>query len=27
VLGIISRRIRADWQAKYGHPMPTLDNS
>ena len=25
VLGIISRRIRADWQAKYGHPVQALE--
>jgi len=25
VLGIITRRIRADWQAKYGHPVHALE--
>jgi hypothetical protein len=25
VLGIIARRIRADWQAKYGHPVHALE--
>ena len=25
VLGIISRRIRADWQCKYGHPVLALE--
>lgn len=25
VLGLIARRIRADWQAKYGHPMHALE--
>ncbi|MFU8778939.1 MAG: Druantia anti-phage system protein DruA [Roseovarius sp.] len=25
VLGLISRRIRADWQAKYGHPVHALE--
>ncbi len=24
VLGVIARRIRADWQAKYGHPVQAL---
>ena len=25
VLGLIARRIRADWQAKYGHPVHALE--
>jgi len=25
VLGLIARRIRADWQAKYGHPVQALE--
>jgi len=25
VLGLIARRIRADWQAKYGHPIHALE--
>jgi hypothetical protein len=25
VLGLITRRIRADWQAKYGHPVHALE--
>ncbi len=25
VLGLIARRIRADWQAKYGHPIQALE--
>ncbi|MCI0534984.1 MAG: DUF4338 domain-containing protein [Verrucomicrobiales bacterium] len=25
VLGLITRRIRADWQAKYGHPVSVLE--
>jgi hypothetical protein len=25
VLGLIARRIRADWQAKYGHPVAALE--
>ena len=25
VLGLIARRIRADWQAKYGHPVEALE--
>lgn len=25
VLGIVSRRIRADWQGKYGHPVQALE--
>lgn len=25
VLGLISRRIRSDWQAKYGHPVHALE--
>ena len=25
VLGVISRRIRSDWQAKYGHPVHALE--
>jgi hypothetical protein len=25
VLGSIARRIRADWQAKYGHPVQALE--
>jgi hypothetical protein len=25
VLGLITRRIRADWQAKYGHPVQALE--
>jgi hypothetical protein len=25
VLGLIARRIRADWQAKYGHPVYALE--
>lgn len=25
VLGIVSRRIRADWQCKYGHPVQALE--
>ncbi len=25
VLGLIARRIRADWQAKYGHPVHVLE--
>jgi hypothetical protein len=25
VLGLIARRIRADWQAKYGHPIAALE--
>ncbi len=25
VLGLIARRIRADWQAKYGHPVDALE--
>jgi hypothetical protein len=25
VLGVIARRIRADWQAKYGHPVHALE--
>ncbi len=25
VLGLIGRRIRADWQAKYGHPVQALE--
>ncbi len=25
VLGVIARRIRADWQAKYGHPVQALE--
>jgi hypothetical protein len=25
VLGLIGRRIRADWQAKYGHPVHALE--
>ena len=25
VLGMVSRRIRADWQAKYGHPVQALE--
>lgn len=25
VLGLITRRIRADWQAKYGHPVEALE--
>jgi len=25
VLGLIVRRIRADWQAKYGHPVHALE--
>ena len=25
VLGLITRRIRADWQAKYGHPVSALE--
>ena len=24
VLGLIARRIRSDWQEKYGHPEPSL---
>jgi hypothetical protein len=26
VLGLIARRIRADWQAKYGHPVHALES-
>ncbi len=25
VLGLIARRIRGDWQAKYGHPVHALE--
>ncbi len=25
VLGVIARRIRADWQATYGHPVQALE--
>ena len=25
LLGLIARRIRADWQAKYGHPVHALE--
>ena len=25
MLGLIARRIRADWQAKYGHPVYALE--
>lgn len=25
VLGLVTRRIRADWQAKYGHPVDALE--
>lgn len=25
MLGLIARRIRADWQEKYGHPVHTLE--
>ena len=25
VLGLVSRRIRRDWQAKYGHPVDALE--
>jgi hypothetical protein len=25
VLGLVARRIRADWQAKYGHPVQALE--
>jgi len=25
VLGLAARRIRADWQAKYGHPVHALE--
>jgi hypothetical protein len=25
VLGLITRRIRADWQVKYGHPVHALE--
>lgn len=25
ILGLIARRIRADWQAKYGHPVQALE--
>jgi len=25
VLGLIARRIRADWQVKYGHPVHALE--
>ncbi len=25
VLGVIARRIRVDWQAKYGHPVQALE--
>jgi hypothetical protein len=25
ILGLIARRIRGDWQAKYGHPVHALE--